>query len=49
MGDDHQSLLKEEQEGIHDKKSINQLYLNANYLSKLFGCWAGTYSRWVNN
>ena len=47
MGDDDQSLFTE-QDGIDKKKFINNLYIDASFFSKFFGCWAGTYSRWVN-
>ena len=47
MGDDDQSLLTE-QDGIDKKKFIKNLYIDASFFSKFFGCWAGTYSRWVS-
>ena len=47
MGDDNQSLLANI-EDINKKESVNNLYINASFMSKFFGCWAGTYSKWVN-
>ena len=47
MGDDNQSLLVNI-ENINKKEWVNNLYINASFMSKFFGCWAGTYSKWVN-
>ena len=47
MGDDNQSLLANI-EDMNKKEWVNNLYINASFMSKFFGCWAGTYSKWVN-
>ena len=47
MSDNHQSL-ETVFENSDNKEHINNLYIKAGFISKLFGCWAGKYSRWVN-
>ena len=48
MVEDSIQLHSTEFEGDNKNEIINNLYINASFVNKLFGCWAGTYSRWVN-